>query len=89
MTRPIDLASHGDPDGATLAAAYAHALVSNCGFVDADKRVVWVTARLFLITNGWNSAFDPFEAIRIVEAASAGRISEEDVAGWFRYRTET
>jgi len=86
LARPINLMSYGDPDAASLAAAYAYGLVSNHGFVDGNKRVAWVTARLFLLTNGRKLVFDPFDAIRIMESASAGQVSEEDVANWFRLR---
>lgn len=84
----MNLTSYGDPDAASLAAAYAYGLVSNHGFVDGNKRVGWVTARLFLLANGWKLAFDPFDAIRIMEAASAGQSSEEEVANWFRSRLQ-
>ncbi|MYC68964.1 MAG: type II toxin-antitoxin system death-on-curing family toxin [Acidobacteriia bacterium] len=86
LARPANLMSYGDPDAASLAAAYAHGLVPNHGFVDGNKRVAWVTARLFLLANGWKLIFDPFDAIRIMESASAGQVSEEDVANWFRTR---
>ncbi len=86
LGRPVNLVSYGDPDAASLAAAYAHGLVSNHGFVDGNKRVGWVTARLFLLANGWSLDFDPFDAIPIMEAASAGQVSEEEVANWFRLR---
>lgn len=86
LARPINLTSFGDPDAASLAAAYAHGLVSNHGFVDGNKRVAWVTARLFLVANGRKLAFDPFDAIRIMESAAAGQVSEEEVASWFRVR---
>ena len=86
LARPINLMSFGDPNAASLAAAYAHGLVSNHGFVDGNKRVAWVTARLFLVANGRKLAFDPFHAIRIMESAAAGQVSEEEVASWFRAR---
>ena len=86
LARPINLMSFGDPDAAALAAAYAHGLVSNHGFVDGNKRVAWVTARLFLVANGRKLAFDPFDAIRIMESAAAGQVFEEEVASWFRVR---
>lgn len=86
LARPANLASHGDPDAAALTAAYAHGLVSNHGFVDGNKRVGWVSARLFLLANGLSLNFDPFDAIRIMEAVSAGQLSEEEVANWFRLR---
>lgn len=86
LARPINLMSFGDPDAASLAAAYAYGLVSNHGFVDGNKRVAWVTARLFLLANGRKLVFDPVDAIRIMEAASAGQVSQEEVANWFRLR---
>ena len=86
LARPVNLVSYGDPDAASLAAVYAHGLVSNHGFVDGNKRVAWVTARLFLLATGRSLEFDPFEAIRIMEAASAGQVSEEEVTNWFRLR---
>lgn len=85
LARPAKLVSYGDPDAVALAAAYAHGLVSNHGFVDGNKRVAWVTARLFLLANGLSLEFDPFDAIRVMEAA-AGQVSEEEVANWFRLR---
>ena len=86
LARPVNLASHGDPDAATLAAAYALGLVPSHGFVDGNKRVGWVTARLFLLANGGSLEFDRFDAIRIMEAASAGQVSQDEVANWFRLR---
>lgn len=86
LARPINLMSFGDPDAASLAAAYAYGLVSNHGFVDGNKRVAWVAARLFLLANGWKLVFDPFDAIRIMESASARQVSEEETADWFRAR---
>ena len=47
LARPLNLAAYGDPDAADLAAAYAHGLASNHGFVDGNKWTAWVTARLF------------------------------------------
>lgn len=78
--------SVGDPDAASLAAAYAYGLVPSHGFVDGNKRVAWVTARVFVLANGWKLIFDPFDAIRIMESASAGQVSEEEIANWFRAR---
>ncbi len=86
LARPANLVSYGDPDAASLAAAYAHGLAPSHGFVDGNKRVAWAAARLFLLANGLSLAFDPFEAIRIMETASAGQVSEEEVANWFRLR---
>ena len=86
LARPTNSMSFGDPDAASLAAAHAYGLVSNHGLVDGNKRVAWLTARLFLLANGRKLVFDPFDAIRIMESASAGQVSEAVVANWFRAR---
>ena len=88
LASPINLSSYGDPDAAALAAAYAHGLVSSHGFVDGNKRTGWVAARLFLLENGCSLAFEPFDAIRIIEAVAAGRVSEAELASWFRLRLD-
>ncbi len=71
-----------------VAAAYGHGLMSSQGFVDGIKRTGWVAARLFLLENGCSLAFEPFDAIRIIEAVAAGRVSEAELASWFRLRLD-
>ena len=86
LARPQNLAAYGEPDAASLAAAYVCGLARNHGFSDGNKRTAWVVARLFLADNGLRLRFDPAEAVRTVEAAAAGALAEEDVAAWFRDR---
>ena len=86
LARPQNLAAYGDPDAAAVAAAYAYGLLQNHGFADGNKRTAWVIARLFLADNGYLLRFDPFEALRTVEAVAAGRLGEDQLAQWFRQR---
>jgi len=86
LARPQNLAAYGQPDAATLAAGYAFGIARNHSFVDGNKRTAWVVARLFLADNGNRLKFDPMEAIRTVEELAAGKLSEEDLADWFRQR---
>ena len=86
LARPANLAHYGDPDAADLAAAYAFGLARNHGFVDGNKRVAWLAARLFVADNGFGLQFDPIDAIRLIEGVAGGVISEPDLAGWFRQR---
>lgn len=88
MARPQNQAAYGKPDAAALAAAYAYGLARNHGFVDGNKRTAWVIARLFLRDHGHRFQFDPLEAIRMMEATAAGRLTEEQIAAWFRQRLE-
>jgi len=88
LARPRNLAAYGKPDAADLAAAYAYGLARNHGFVDGNKRVAWVAARLFLADNGYRLRFDPADAVRAVEALAADMLDEEKLAAWFRARIE-
>ena len=62
LARPVNLAAYGDPDAAEMAAAYVYGLAMNHGFVDGNKRVAWVTGRLFLADNDYRLAFDPLQS---------------------------
>ena len=86
LARPANLAHYGSPDAAELAAAYAFGLARNHGFVDGNKRVAWVAARLFLADHGHGLDFDPVDAIRTMEGVAGGVVSEADLADWFRQR---
>lgn len=84
LGRPQNLAAYEDPDAATLAASYAYGLIRNHPFADGNKRTGWVVARLFLADNGYRLRFDPADAVGTMEAVAAGRISESELAAWFR-----
>ncbi|MCY4408142.1 MAG: type II toxin-antitoxin system death-on-curing family toxin [Rhodospirillaceae bacterium] len=84
IARPVNLAVYGDPDAAALAAAYMYGLAKNHGFVDGNKRVAWVVGRLFLLDNGYGLAFEPLEAIRVMESVAAGRADEAELVEWLQ-----
>jgi death-on-curing protein len=84
LVRPINLAGYGSPDVADLAAAYAFGLARTHGFVDGNKRAAWVVARLFLRLNGGNLAFNPVDAVKMMEQVAAGQVDEGRLAQWFR-----
>jgi len=86
IARPKNLAAYGDPDIALLGAAYAFGIAKDRGFADGDKRTAWIALRTFLAANGESIAFDPFDAIRTVEALAAGELDEEELARWVRER---
>jgi death-on-curing protein len=88
LARPQHLHPYGDPDAAALAAAYAYGLTRNHGFMDGNKHIGWVAARLFLADNGRILRFDPLHAILVMEGIAAGLKSEADVGQWFRTRIE-
>ena len=86
LARPKNLAAYGDPDAAALAAAYCYGIARNHGFVDGNKRTAWIAARLFLRDNDRQLSFDKLEAVKLVEDVAAGRLTEDDLAAWFRSR---
>ncbi len=86
LARPRNQHAYWKPDAVALAAAYAYGLVRNHSFADGNKRTGWVVARVFLADNGFRLQFDPADAVRTVEALAAGKLSEEELAAWFRQR---
>jgi death-on-curing protein len=88
LARPEQLDHYGNPkpDAADLAAAYAFGLVRNHGFSDGNKRTAWVIARVFLADNGFKLQFSSIDAIRVMETAAAGSLTEQELAEWFRQR---
>lgn len=88
LARPMNLAEYGEPDASALAAAYAYGLLRNHGFADGNKRTAWVAARLFLADDGCRLRFDRLEAVRVVEGAAGGALSEVELAAWFREHLE-
>lgn len=86
LMRAVNQWTYGEDDLCALAAAYAFGLARNHPFADGNKRTAWVTARLFLRKNGLALYFDEVDAIRTVEGLAAGKLSEEELADWFRTR---
>ena len=84
LARAQNKAAFGEPDAADLAAAYANGLARSHGFSDGNKRTAWVAARLFLADNGLTLRFEALDAVRIMEAAAAGALTEAELAAWIR-----
>lgn len=89
LARPINRWAYGEDDRVRLAAAYAFGIARNHPFADGNKRTAWVMARLFLRLNGVEIAFLAEDAIRTVLALAAGKLDEDELAGWFRERVVT
>lgn len=86
LARPINRWNYGEDELVALAAAYAFGIARNHPFVDGNKRTAWIMARLFLMANTVDIAFDKVDATNTVIALAAGELSEEDLADWFRQR---
>lgn len=86
LARPQNLCAYGEPDAASLAAAYAFGIARNHPFIDGNKRTAAVVSLLFLDINGCQFAISDAELVVMVLALAAGELTEEAVAAWFRDR---
>jgi death on curing protein len=74
---------------AVCAAAYGFALAKNHPFADGNKRTAFVSMVVFYEKNGpaFNAA--EAEAVVIMLAVAAGRMTEAELAAWIRTHTAT
>lgn len=84
LQRPISKTHYGDPDIASLAAAYAFGIARNHPFVDGNKRTALVASRAFLLYNGYQINAPKEERLTNFLALASGSLNEEDLANWFR-----
>lgn len=84
LGRPLNLAAHGEPDAATLAAAYGYGIARNQAFIDGNKRTALVAAELFLRLNGWRLEVGDADCVLTMLAVATGDITEDEFAAWLR-----
>jgi death on curing protein len=89
MARPQNLMAYGEPDVATLAAAYAYGIARNHPFVDGNKRTAAVVSETFLMLNGYSLAATDAELVVAFLALAAGELAEDELADWFRQHIAT
>ena len=82
--RPLHLAHNGEPDAASVAAAYGLGLARNHPFVDGNKRTAFVAVELLLALNGWDLVADDAQCVMTMLALAAGDLSEDEFAQWLR-----
>lgn len=86
LARPLSLTAYSSPDAAQLAASYAYGLARNHAFIDGNKRIAWLAARIFLRLNALHLHFETQDAIDMMFSLAAGSLDEDKVAAWFRER---
>ena len=83
LARPVNkFAYDAEVTMADLAAAYTFGLARNHPFVDANKRIAIAAAAMFLRFNGYEFQPDKADMLRAVLKLAAGKIGEEELAGW-------
>ncbi|MCP4285362.1 MAG: type II toxin-antitoxin system death-on-curing family toxin [Gammaproteobacteria bacterium] len=88
LARPKQIHAYGDPDLATLAAAYTAGIIRNHPFLDGNKRVGFMAAYLFLACNGVTLTATEVSAFRAVLDLTAGDMTEEQFSQWLRDNTK-
>ena len=89
MARAQNLAVYGEPDVASLAAAYAFGIARNHPFIDGNKRTAAVVSETFLALNGYALTATDAEVVVTFLALASGELSEEELADWFRGHLST
>jgi death-on-curing protein len=82
LARPLNHASYGESDVATVGALYALGIIRNHPFIDGNKRTGFAALFTSLSFNGM--AFDPpeVEATMTILALAAGELSDEEFIAW-------
>jgi death-on-curing protein len=89
LARPQNLAAHGEPDIAALAAAYAFGIAKNHPFVDGNKRTALVVLEFFLALNHHILTVDDVQCVVTILALADGTLSEAELADWIRRNIRT
>ena len=84
LARPQNLAAYGEPDLADLAASYAVGIARNHAFLDGNKRTSLVVALVFIQKNRYLVEPDQRDAVNTMLSVADGRLSEAELARWFR-----
>ena len=77
-----------DVDLPRLAADYAFGICRNHPFRDGNKRAAFLSAVIFLGLNGLDLVAPEDEVVQKMLALAAGELGEEEIAEWFRARTQ-
>ena len=88
LASPPNHYRYEDADVFRLAAAYAHAIMSNHPFLDGNKRTGFTCAGVFLALNGHRLAASESDAVRAVTALARGDIGAVEFAQWLRWESE-
>jgi death-on-curing protein len=77
-----------DVDLPRLAADYAFGISRNHPFRDGNKRAAFLSAVVFLGLNGLDLVAPEDEVVEKMLGLAAGELDEEEIAEWFRARTQ-
>ena len=68
------------------AAALVHAVVSNHGFADGNKRTALYLVELLVQRSGYSLEEEDTEVVEMLVAVARGDLGYDDLSSWFRTR---
>jgi death-on-curing protein len=87
LARPLQLFHYEKTDLCALAAAYAHGIAKSHSFNDGNKRTALASAIVFLEVNGIEATFSEPKAIEVMLGLASGKMSQKELADFFRGNT--
>ena len=84
LGKPQNRFTYGKPNLFELAASYAFGIVKNHPFIDGNKRAGFLTAVVFLESNGYRFYATEVDAVLRTLALAAGEMSEAAYAEWLK-----
>jgi death-on-curing protein len=88
LRKPQQLFHYGDPTLFDLAASYATGIVRNHPFLDGNKRTGFLTAALFLESNGLRLTAPEEEAVIMTRGMASGEVDAAAYAQWLEAGSE-
>lgn len=82
LDRPKNLYAYGCKELVAMAGAYAAGIIKNHPFLDGNKRTGFLSAALFLETNGMRFVASEEEVVGWTLGLTAGEVTEEEYTGW-------
>lgn len=82
LARPLQLATSGEANAASLAVAYGFGLARNHPFVDGNKRTAFVAVELFLALNGGSLGASDADCVMAMLRVAGSELSEAQFADW-------
>lgn len=87
LAHPKHLYHYSDSCIFDIASSYAYSLTRNHPFIDGNKRVAYVTMRLFLQLNTYDIMATDKEKIDIMLSLAKGDIAMQELSAWLANNT--
>ncbi len=82
LSKPNNLFVYASPTMVAMAASYATEIVLNHPFLDGNKRTGFMTAAVFLGSNGYRMTAPEESVVTATVGLASGKLKEADYAAW-------